>query len=260
MKEGDGLYCYERFFPADPLAAFVKFFYYFHGRSDQSERILPQSLAEITFNLGRDGMESFIVPAGCKPYFVVPSGLDRIIGVCLHPWALHALFNLPPGQLGDAKLPLTNVLRIPCEKMTGCITNATSPREMISNLDAYLTASIGDMQHIVIRDAIGFIDRQYGQIKLSQFYQRYSHSSRRLQMLFEESIGLSPKKYSRLKRFHYAVSLLTPAKSLTSLALDAGYYDQAHFVHEFRAFSGTHPRQFLQESNQLNAINARTWF
>jgi hypothetical protein len=45
-----GIYTYERFFPAEPLAGFVKFFYYFHGTGDQSERILPQSFAEITFN------------------------------------------------------------------------------------------------------------------------------------------------------------------------------------------------------------------
>jgi methylphosphotriester-DNA--protein-cysteine methyltransferase len=79
-------------------------------------------------------------------------------------------------------------------------------------------------------------------------------------MIFEQSIGMSPKKYSRLKRFHHAITQLTSTTVLTSLALDTGHYDQPHFIHDFKAFAGTHPRGFLQESNQLNAINARSWF
>jgi AraC-like DNA-binding protein len=48
--------------------------------------------------------------------------------------------------------------------------------------------------------------------------------------------------------------------SLTELALNTGYYDQPHFIHEFNSFAGVAPRRFLKESNLLNAINATTWF
>lgn len=49
------------------------------GTGDQSERILPQSLAEITFNLGAGGAKSFIIPPGHQPYFVVPGHLHRVL-------------------------------------------------------------------------------------------------------------------------------------------------------------------------------------
>jgi hypothetical protein len=110
MTSHNRTYTYKRFLPAEPLAAFVKFFYYFHGAGEQSERILPQSLAEITFNVEVDGAKSFIIPSGHQPYFVVPDNLHRILGICFHPWGLHALFKLPPGQLSKTKIPLADAL------------------------------------------------------------------------------------------------------------------------------------------------------
>jgi AraC-like DNA-binding protein len=239
MTINNGIYTYERFFPAEPLAAFVKFFYYFLG-------------------------------PGHQPYFVVPGHLHRVLGICFHPWGLHALFKLPPGQLAETKIPLTDALPVAGQEMTDRMLNKNSPREMITHLEEYLAGRIGNIPNgnsgngysggLLIRDALRFIDSHHGLIDLPEFYNRYSQSNRRLQMIFEQSIGLSPKKYSRLKRFHYTLTQLTSTTGLTSLALDTGYYDQAHFIHEFKAFAGTHPGGFLQESNQLNAINARSWF
>ena len=265
MSDHNGIYTYERFFPTEPLAAFVKFFYYFHGTGNQSERILPQSLAEITFNLGTGTAKSFIIPPGHQPYFVTPGYLHRVLGICFHPWGLHALFKLPPGQLAQTKISLGDTLPVAGREMSDRILNQNSPREMVTHLEDYLVSRIGNIPNghssgLLIRDATNFIDNHHGLIDLPAFYNRYSQSKRRLQMIFEQSIGMSPKKYSRLKRFHHTITQLTATGGLTSLALDTGYYDQAHFIHEFKAFAGTHPGGFLQESNQLNAINARTWF
>ena len=126
MTIDNGIYTYERFFPAEPLAAFVKFFYYFHGTGDQSERIVPQSLAEITFNLGTGGPKSFIIPPGHQPYFVVPGHLHRILGICFHPWGLHALFKLPPGQLAETKIPMADALPVAGQEMTDRILSMSS--------------------------------------------------------------------------------------------------------------------------------------
>ena len=126
MTIDNRLYTYERFFPAEPLAAFVKFFYYFHGTGDQSERIVPQSLAEITFNFGAGEVKSFIIPPGHQPYFVVPGHLHRILGICFHPWGLHALFKLPPGQLAETKIPMADALPVAGQEMTDRILSMSS--------------------------------------------------------------------------------------------------------------------------------------
>jgi AraC-like DNA-binding protein len=257
MYTGD--YSYERFFPKGPLADFVKMFYYFDGRETQTERILPLSLSEITFSLRGTGMKSFVIPAGSRYYFVSPNALGPIIGICFHPWGLNALLGVAPGLLGETKAQLEDVLQVRSREMTASLSEKGSPRATIARLEQYLSGLIRDGKDPVIRDAVRFIDGRRGQVKLQELYGRYSLSGRRLQMLFQDSIGMTAKKYCRLKRFHYSVAELKWDGGLTTAALNAGYYDQAHFIHEFNEFAGTHPGAFLKESNRLNAINAESW-
>jgi AraC-like DNA-binding protein len=253
-------YSYERFFPKGLLADFVKMLYYFHGRETRTERILPLSLTEITFSLRENGMKSFVIPTGSRYYFVSPNVLGPIIGICFHPWGLNALLGVAPGLLGETKARLEDVMRVRCREMTASLVEKSSPQEMIARLEQYLSGLIRDGGNSVIRDAVRFIDARHGQVKLEELYGRYSLSDRRLQMIFQESTGMTAKKYCRLKRFHYSVAELKGHEGMTAAALSAGYYDQAHFIHEFREFAGTNPGAFLKESNRLNAINAESWW
>jgi methylphosphotriester-DNA--protein-cysteine methyltransferase len=64
---------------------------------------------------------------------------------------------------------------------------------------------------------------------------------------FQKRVGLAPKMLGRVFRFQRALQAMAQpaARDLTGLALDAGYYDQAHFNHEFRQFSGLTPTEYL---------------
>jgi AraC-like DNA-binding protein len=71
-------------------------------------------------------------------------------------------------------------------------------------------------------------------------------SARRLSQLFRENIGTAPKIYCRILRFQQAVWQLHRGVDIpwTELALACGYYDQAHFANDFRAFSGLSPTSY----------------
>jgi AraC-like DNA-binding protein len=68
-------------------------------------------------------------------------------------------------------------------------------------------------------------------------------SERQLERRFLARIGVTPKRFATLRRFERAVARATTAPSLTAAALDAGYYDQSHFIREFRRFAGSSPRE-----------------
>jgi AraC-like DNA-binding protein len=86
-----------------------------------------------------------------------------------------------------------------------------------------------------------------GRAKISDLVQKIGWSERYFSRQFEEQIGLTPKVLGRILRFHRAVRTLTrPAEvRLAELALDCGYYDQAHFTHDFREFSGITPSELM---------------
>jgi transcriptional regulator GlxA family with amidase domain len=66
-------------------------------------------------------------------------------------------------------------------------------------------------------------------------------SERQLERRFERVVGLTPKRYAALLRFERAVAALRTGVALGTVAIEAGYYDQAHFNRDFRRFAGTTP-------------------
>jgi AraC-like DNA-binding protein len=76
---------------------------------------------------------------------------------------------------------------------------------------------------------------------------------RRVEQRFLASTGLSIGLFTRKVRFQKAVDVLRmrPHLSLTQVGLEVGYYDQSHFIHEFRSFSGLSPKLFVMQDSEV---------
>lgn len=84
-----------------------------------------------------------------------------------------------------------------------------------------------------------------GSVPVTDLAAELGRSRRHLAVRFREELGMTPKALARLLRFERAVQRLRAGDELGDLALDAGYYDQAHFNRDFRAFAGTTPTEYL---------------
>jgi len=93
------------------------------------------------------------------------------------------------------------------------------------------------------------IDRSRGSGTVATLAEEIGISARRLAQLFAREVGFSPKGLSRMRRFEEALRLIDSSAEVewTNIALSAGYYDQPHFNHEFRAFCGMEPSAYLQK-------------
>jgi len=261
MKEESGYrYYYRQYQPAKSLENYVKFFYYFHSDDTRPERILPIGTTEITVSLNNGDRNIYINNPATKAYFVKPKALSNVIGVCLQPWALNKLFNIPQSEITDSKLSLYDILSTPYYKLTEQLNGKTNHHDIIQLMQSYLLSILDNKGSTLITDAISFIDQKNGAVDIDTLYKRYHISERRLQQIFNTAVGMSPKKYCQLKRFHHTISQLNSNLNLTDLALSSGYYDQSHFIHEFKSFAGINPGGFLKEKNTLNNINAKAYF
>src|SRR3984893_9100332 len=84
--------------------------------------------------------------------------------------------------------------------------------------------------------------------KIAAVADRIGLSARRFIDVFRKEVGLTPKLFCRVRRFQKVLRLVQRGRPVAwaDVALDCGYYDQAHFIHDFRAFSGLTPTAYLQ--------------
>ena len=94
--------------------------------------------------------------------------------------------------------------------------------------------------------AISDIIHSGGSVSVNELAKRSFLSIRQFERNFKTFSGFTPKLYSRIIRFQTATQQYgNSQKSLTDIAYDCGYYDQSHFIHDFKQFSGYHPKQYF---------------
>jgi len=88
-----------------------------------------------------------------------------------------------------------------------------------------------------------------GKIQIRVLAQQIGVSQERFEKRFRRDVGTSPKQYCSLLRLRFALNTYRPGRTLTDVALEAGYYDQSHFIREFRAVTGESPLKFLRRTD-----------
>ena len=112
-----------------------------------------------------------------------------------------------------------------------------------------LTQSIQVDRQIIY--ATSFIKQSYGQLPVQNLIDKICICQRHFQRKFKDATGYTPKEFSRIIKFQYAIEVLrnAPHTDLSSIALDCGYYDHSHFIKEFKRLAGDVPSYFLTLPN-----------
>lgn len=99
-------------------------------------------------------------------------------------------------------------------------------------------------------------------LRIKQCAYKANMSVRNFERRFTEQVGVSPKLYSKLARFNAAVMIKTmqPQKSWTSVAYECSYFDQMHFIKDFKQFANLSPTEFINQNAQLNNNRAQEKF
>lgn len=162
----------------------------------------------------------------------------------------HRLFGVPMAPLRDTAVLATDVLPPAVWEWYGALQRAQdfAERVQISTqfLGRQLEAARGDD---AIDAAARRLVRSGGLTTVTALADEVGCSERQLHRTFTERAGLAPKLYARITRFHALLAAhdRSPKASLSALAYDAGYFDQAHFNRDCRAFTGAPPSGFLAD-------------
>lgn len=257
--------------PGPPLDAFVDHFWYFDHlvTAHPMERVLPNGAFTLIFNLDetprclfpRDPGGSALrfrrawVSGAHSGYIVIdsPSG-SSLMGVHFLPGGAARFFGMPAGHLRDAVVELDAIWGHEADTLRQALVETPTPRAKFALLERQLLArhNLAKAPDPLVQHALQqFLDAPH-LARIDHVARSTGLSHRSFIERFERVVGLSPKRYCRILRFQHVLRRLggQAPVSWASVAADCGYYDQAHFIQEFRTFSGLVPTRYPHERGE----------
>lgn len=250
--------------PRPPLDGLIDDLYYLAGASPYARLLLPPSPAAfLILNLGapfriRAGAdtETAEYPDGCvvtTPARALEFGYPprtRSVGVHFKPWGLAPFLPMPASELCDRPVRVEQVWgRAAVAELRDRLATADGPLPMLTLLEEELTRRLCENSGLgLVRHTSGVIAATSGSVAIGDLSVAAGVSSTHLAQRFKEIIGVTPKRLARSYRFAATVLSINPDRPIdwAELAGSAGYFDQAHFGHEFRAYTGLTPTRYVE--------------
>jgi AraC-like DNA-binding protein len=254
-----------KYFPASPVGDVVELFWHsVHEigapRLWHREAILPDGCAHLVINLSADrislydGMRSnnlvrfggsmFCGPR-CSPYTFLPEAA-AVIGVLFRPGGAFRLLRVPAEEFRNSYVPPE--LAIGNDGLREQLIAAGTPSARFHLLEKHLLRRLrrNVSLHGAVSYAVGALERE-ASVSIASVLEKIGLSERRFSRVFSEQVGLTPKVFQRVRRFQKTMNSIGSDEEVDWAATAAanGYYDQAHLINEFRAFSSVTPAEFL---------------
>ncbi|CAN5909774.1 hypothetical protein BH23ACT11_BH23ACT11_29050 [soil metagenome] len=269
---------YRTYIPRPPLSDFVELFWIYEGYDPPHvrERVIPTGTMQLIFNLREDEFRVYdrrghqfqrldgALISGAHSKFVVidTASQTSTAGVHFRPGGAYPFLGLPASELRDADVPLEALWGTKAIELRDRLLESETPESRFSLLEQALLAQVARPleHHPAVALALNEFQSMPRTRAVREMSERAGLSQRRFIQLFREEVGLTPQLYCRIRRFQEVVRLVGSGQRVEwgDVALGCGYFDQAHFIHDFRSFSGVTPTIYLaQRGEHLNHIPLR---
>lgn len=232
----------QRLVPSHDLAPFVAHYWIItwdlRGHPPQTQETLPHPSVHIAIERGRSGIYGVV-----KGRFTrVIEGKGRVFGIKFRPGGYYPFLLSPVSRITNRIVPLDDV------GLENRLLAKRSDRAMIAVAENYLRAH--NPRRHEMAERIGHIVEEIatdrGITSVDVLATRTGMSTRSLQRQFARYVGISPKWVINRHRLHEVVEHLSRGETVdwTRLALDLGYFDQAHFIKDFKSVIGRTPGDY----------------
>jgi AraC-like DNA-binding protein len=256
--------------PKAPLSQFIDYFIYAadYNPEHSIDRFLP------------DGNTEIIIDFGDAPQYIYDNHTLKEIQACQNVWASGVrteFISIPSGKL-TTKLIISfkkgmaaPFFPLPMNEVSDRVLDAdllwgddfSFLRELlfeIPEIDLKFFA-VEDFllsrfrSRLILNPAVDYalaeIIRQPDQISLARISQRIGYSQKHFISMFKRQVGLTPKAYLKIIRFQKAITEIEKSGEVdwARISQDCGFYDQAHFINDFKSFSGFTPERYLKHRN-----------
>ncbi len=177
------------------------------------------------------------------------------IGIELTPKGLYRFFHLSMFEITDRIYSFEDLFGVWGVKLQNRLGDIENPNEKITFFQRVLTHLLSEntKNYSLLDYTIDIITQSYGMIRIQELAAQTGYSKRYLDMLFKEHVGLSPKSLASILRFQNIYQPWAQENTAAFLKDDlySYYYDQAHFIKEFKRFTGYAPLKYTELAHEF---------
>jgi AraC-like DNA-binding protein len=259
--------------PTGLLSKYIK--NYFIVETDKSEdylpneRVYPCGYATLVFHYGppsifqKRGSSKYIEPnlvicgQQTSYYDLSLSGKTGMILIVFRPHGVKSFFNFPITELLNENLPLHDLINNVTIELEDKLFNAPDNKQRIAHLEDFLIKRLSTYgegfafhndEFERVEYALEIIENSKGQIRTLDIAHEVCLGIKQFERTFSKYVGINPKKYASIVRFQNVIQMKRKHdnSSMFQLAFDNGYYDQSHFIHDFKSLTGLTPKAFFK--------------
>lgn len=268
---------YRKYKPAKSLEKFVECYFTWEGELKETTNIEspPSALGSLVFNFKERYSISnhkyknqlvpncFIAGQALSSYTLHLIGEIGIAGIVFKPATIFHLFGIPMYEMVNERICFSEICSKSCENLTKKLRKTSNSEKKIIDLEKYIIDTLKQSNYgtpEIIKSANDIFNKK-GQINITEILDNVPMSRRNFERKFLSEVGVSPKTYAKIRRFGYTCSLMAGNReiNLMDVLCQGGYYDQSHFIKDFKYFAGRTPRHYSKTNVELaNYIDSIT--
>jgi AraC-like DNA-binding protein len=256
---------YQTFKPHPDLESLINFYWTLevpHEENSQKQRIIPDGCIELAFILGDDikrytSEDQFILQPRAmvlgqtiEPFYIKPTGYVNTFAISFYPYGFANFITEPIKNLVNKETSIDLLFdEVSAKEIKLKIIKAKNTKERIGIIEEFLFDKLNDHKTIdnIVKNTIDTLLLTKGRAKINKILKKDLSKRRQLERKFLDQIGISPKQLGKVIRLQSALKILlnVDKESLTDIAYSSEYYDQSHFIKDFKEFTGISPKDFL---------------
>lgn len=261
---------YQEFIPSGSLSKYVKCYWHLEDLAPASppsrEKVFPDGCTELIFHYGDrfkkyDSPNSFhiqeksFVHGQLKKYIELePTGRVDVFSARFHPGGLQPFITTPVNELTHQEFSLNALWPHKGQRLEAEMLSAATNGERQAILEKFLLTQLDPSRDKGI--AVHLVDeiiRTGGNVAIDELAATLSIGKRQLERTFVSCVGLKPKMLARITRFNKVLQLIENREltSFTAIAYEGGFYDQAHFIRDFKEITGLNPKKYFSENLEM---------
>lgn len=258
---------YKTYQPHSDLGAFIKYYWTLEIQAEveaQRQRIIPEGCLEMAFILGDDikrytSEDKFIIQPRAmvlgqitEPFFIEPTGYVNSFSACFYPYGFANFVSTPIKNLANKETPLALLFgEDTAKELEQKIIKAEDTKARINIIEDFFFNRLNDQVSIdkIVKATIDTMFLNSGNTTIKEMLKTDVSKRRQLERKFTKQIGISPKQLCKVIRLQTALKMMLnqQSESLVEIAYNSNYYDQAHFIKDFREFTGITPKEFFDD-------------